>query len=579
MSNQSKQGNNMKAFSYLLTGLLLAATAEAAIHVDAGNTGTEDGASWATAFNTVQEGIDAAETAGDPEVWVAAGTYAPTGGTLRRTTILLKSNIAVYGGFDGTETDRSMRDWIANPTILSGNIGDPGLATDNSFHVVSCTNATGAVLDGFTIRDGYADGPNTGGGANTGLNSTSAEAIVAGINHSAGGGIINFQAAASFYNCIVTNNHAGKAGGAYNMVSTTARGSDDDPNPYYENCTFVGNTSGGRGGAVQNDVATHPAFVNCRFLDNTCDGKGGGMYNDFYCSPFLTNCVFAGNYAIMAGAMGNDGSSSPTIVNCTFANNEAWDKGAAIYNGSHSASATANLPTIVNCIFFGNTITTAPGPTDLEVWHDNFPDITYSIVEEGYAGTGNMTGDPLFADAANHDFILVHGSPAIDAGTGNRTADIDGIPCPLDGDNNGSALADIGAHEYACAAADTDGDGMLDGWELGYGFNPRTAEDGTADSDLDGMDNADESIADTDPRDGNSLFEITAFSSASGTNEIVATASANRQYSLLYSTNLPAGEWVVASNQLNQAGSAEGVGFAHRTDATQIYYRVQVSVP
>ncbi len=571
----------MKTFYYLLTMLILAAAAEAVVYVDGANSGTEDGTSWATAFTMVQDGIDAAELNGDTEVWVAAGTYTPTRGTLQRISILLKSNVAVYGGFAGTETERAARDWVVNETVLSGNIGDPGDATDNSFHVVSCTNAVGAVLDGFTIRDGYADGPNTGGGGNTGLNSTSAEAIVAGINHSAGGGIINFQAAASFYNCIITNNYAGKAGGAYNMVSTTARGSDDDPNPDYENCTFINNTSGGRGGAVQNDVATHPSFVNCRFIDNSCDGKGGGMYNDFYCSPFLTNCIFAGNYAIMAGAMGNDGSSSPTIVNCTFANNEAWDKGAAIYNGSHAASADPNLPQIVNCIFYGNKITTAPGPTDLEVWHDNFPDITYSIIEEGYAGAGNLSVDPQFADAASRNFMLVNSSPAIDAGSNaaSGTDDIDGVPRPLDGDNDGSALVDIGAHEYVNTASDTDGDGMLDEWEAEYGFSPVAAEDGLADSDGDGIVDAHESIADTDPLDTNSLFMITAFASESGTNWIAATASGQRQYSLLYSTNLATGSWMVDSNQLDQAGSADGLEFYHNPEVEPVFYRVRVSVP
>ncbi|WP_372807683.1 choice-of-anchor Q domain-containing protein, partial [Pontiella sp.] len=354
-----------------------------------------------------------------------------------------------------------------------------------------------------------------------------------------------------------------------------------DPNPYYENCTFSGNTASKRGGGVQNDVATHPTFVNCRFYDNVCDAKGGGMYNDFYCSPLLTNCVFAGNYSIMAGALGNDGTSSPTLSHCVFANNEAWDKGAAIYNGSHSAAASANLPTIINCISFGNKITTAPGPTDLEVWHDNFADITYSIIEEGYAGIGNLSADPRFADVANYDLTLLSGSPAIDAGSnaGSGSEDIDGLSRPLDGDNDGSAVVDMGAHEYINAASDTDGDGMLDEWEVEYGYSPIAAENGLADSDGDGIADADESIADTDPFDTNSLFRITAFASASGTNQIIATASARRQYSLLVSTNLTTGGWTVDSNQLDRAGSADGVEFHHMPETDPLFYRVRVSVP
>jgi hypothetical protein len=556
-----------------------ASTTQAVVFVDGSNAGAADGSSWATAYSTVQAGIDAAQSSGDTEVWVAAGTYKPTSGTDRYATFELKSGITVYGGFDGTERERSERDWEENTTVLSGNIGVAAVASDNVYHVVSCTDATDATIDGFTIQDGYANGPNTGGAGAE--NSTSADAIVAGINHGAGGGVINFQAAASVRNCIIANNFGLKAGGAYNMVSTVPRGSDSDPNPYFENCTFSNNAASKRGGGVQNDVATHPTFINCRFYDNVCDAKGGGMYNDFYCSPFLTNCIFAGNYSIMAGALGNDGTSSPTLSHCVFANNEAWDKGAAIYNGSHSASAAANLPTIINCISYGNKVTTAPGPADLEVWHDNFADITYSIIEEGYAGIGNLSADPRFADMANYDVSLLNSSPAIDAGSnaGSGSEDIAGIPRPLDGNNDGSALVDMGAHEYLNAASDTDGDGMLDEWETEYGYSPVEAGAGLVDSDGDGAADADESIADTNPFDTNSLFLITGFTCESGTNQIVSTASSKRQYSLLYCTNLTAGGWTVDLSQQDKAGSVDGVEFHHSPEADPVFYRIQVSVP
>src|SRR5689334_788770 len=71
---------------------------------------SHDGASWQTAFLTVQAGVSA--SAPGDEVWVAGGTYTEN--------ITLKSGVALYGGFLGFETNRAQRDSKNNSTVLDG---------------------------------------------------------------------------------------------------------------------------------------------------------------------------------------------------------------------------------------------------------------------------------------------------------------------------------------------------------------------------------------------------------------------------------------------------------------------------
>ncbi|MBU6400613.1 MAG: hypothetical protein KGS61_09860 [Verrucomicrobia bacterium] len=109
------------------------------VRVSPAGNDANDGAAWSQPKQTVQAAIDqAAQTGG--EVWVAAGTYAEN--------LQLKMFTAIYGGFAGTETSRTQRDWTTNPTILDG--GQLG-------SVVSALwiDHYGAI-DGFTIQNGNA---------------------------------------------------------------------------------------------------------------------------------------------------------------------------------------------------------------------------------------------------------------------------------------------------------------------------------------------------------------------------------------------------------------------------------------
>ncbi len=116
----------------------------AVVYVNKNASGSKhDGASWATAFLTVQAGV-AAAVAHD-EVWVAASKPATVAYV---ENVTLKEYVEVFGGFSGTETTRDERDWRKNVTVLDGN--------GNKDRDVVRALGYGIVLDGFAVRNGGA---------------------------------------------------------------------------------------------------------------------------------------------------------------------------------------------------------------------------------------------------------------------------------------------------------------------------------------------------------------------------------------------------------------------------------------
>ncbi len=131
-------------------------------YVDDNAVGANDGTSWTDAFTDLQDALAVAQSL--DQVWVAEGTYTPAGpGGDRTATFTLLNGVVLYGGFDGTETSAQERAGLFEQTILSGDLNsdDAGWSNraDNSFNVLvgSLTDNT-AILDGFTVTGGQADG-------------------------------------------------------------------------------------------------------------------------------------------------------------------------------------------------------------------------------------------------------------------------------------------------------------------------------------------------------------------------------------------------------------------------------------
>ena len=68
---------------------------------------------------------------------------------------------------------------------------------------------------------------------------------------------------------------------------------------------------------------------------------------------------------------------------------------------------------VINCAFWGNS------PEQICAYYGSPPQVTYSDIQGGYAGSGNIDAYPAFLDTAQGDYRLQWGSPCIDSGDPN----------------------------------------------------------------------------------------------------------------------------------------------------------------
>jgi len=218
---------------------------------------------------------------------------------------------------------------------------------------------------------------------------------------------------------------------------------NNQASPTVTNCTFSGNSTSFLGGGMYNVYSSSPMVSNCTFSDNSSNA-GGGMFNSSSSSPTVTSCTFSGNSADSYGGGMNNTGSSPMLTNCTFSGNSAGMYGGALYNGNLSS------PTLTNCILWGDTASSSPEIRDAS----GTSTVTYSNVQGGFTGDGNINADPLFVDDGNGDYRLDPGSPCIDAANGPVAPDYDqdgyGRVDDPDSPNNGIGppWADMGAYEF-----------------------------------------------------------------------------------------------------------------------------------
>ena len=214
-----------RAAGVLAACLLGVSQLEAAtVHVSAAGNDGGNGQTWATAKKTVQAGLNAAAS-GD-QIWVAAGTYVEN--------ITLKSEVGLYGGFAGTETDLVQRNWAVNVTVLDGN--QAGSVVTAPLGAMATTR-----VDGFTIRNG-----------SFGVNCWKSSPIIADnrIAGNSGSGVTCYASSPIILNNVITGNGADNGAGIYCQTSPAA----------IVNNTIVGNTAFQGGGIYCG--GTPPTIIN-----------------------------------------------------------------------------------------------------------------------------------------------------------------------------------------------------------------------------------------------------------------------------------------------------------------------------
>ncbi|MDQ8203350.1 hypothetical protein [Pelagicoccus sp. SDUM812003] len=352
-----------------------------------------DGSSWDTALTSLQDALAKTIDGRGDEVWVEAGTYYPDQGSGltqgdRLLSFKLGEGVTLLGGFAGTETDAFQRDWEVNPTILSGAIHED--ETYWSVHVVDFRG--GATIDGFTIKNGNANGFEGDHGRGGGLWASSFEATITAKNCTIldntavrGSGVFGYEVSLS--NCILSGNVCSENGAAIyaNYLDATTcqffdNGSVDS------NSIICGNTFNLLDCEFEENLAKGPTIYSwdsdgnisanrCSFTQNTTAGNGGVMHG----SVELENCIFSENQALHGAALyiNNDNNETSKVINCIFNSNSSTGEGGAIrstgrtwiwgslFVGNSAMSGGAlhldKEHSIVNSTFVQNTASTTGG--------------------------------------------------------------------------------------------------------------------------------------------------------------------------------------------------------------------------
>ena len=332
---------NLNTLSFLITLLLTISFQQSYSQTFVNNnaTGMNDGSSWENAYVDLSFAL---ETTTSGEVWVAQGTYLPSGLLNGSLAFIINSGIDVYGGFNGTESTFEERDIEANPTILSGDIANNDIENnfvenrvDNVRHVVFVDSliTTPVLIDGFSIVSGH-----------TGDDPDQDEIDWRG------GGIFAYSTI-NISNCNFSQNFA--RGGAGVFISPNAGGGN---NSSFSKCTFSENNSSSQSAGIFLESLSNIRISDCMFSDN--ETTRGALYPLRCTNVQIENSNFINNETISAtgfgGAVFSWNNLGLTFDTCTFMENVGGNGGVMYIDGREIEDVDLVSASFENCVFEDN---------------------------------------------------------------------------------------------------------------------------------------------------------------------------------------------------------------------------------
>jgi len=269
-------------------------------------------------------------------------------------------------------------------------------------------------LDNMTITNNTANGAH-GGGIWTNSSGDDepgwvmTNSLISG-NHAdwLGGGITFAWSHPTVINSVITENTSYWGGGGVSGINSGFR---------LEGTTISDNWTYSGGGGIfafgPLETADPPVIEDCMITGNeTGDGDGGGILFTNNLDPVINSTFVVNNHA--SGYIGGIDvvNTSGTISNVTVSGNTSGN------GGGIGISDNANVD-ITNSIVWENT------STEVMVLNASV-NVTYSDIQGGYDGVGNINVNPLFVNtspAFPMDYGLQLDSPCIDAGTADLDQD------------------------------------------------------------------------------------------------------------------------------------------------------------